>query len=116
MTLPVGLDRVLRDYEDAWRAGDEEALAALFTPDGFVRAAGGWIRGTRAIEAHHANAAGDLRLRALAYAQDGAVAYIVGAYGYGDEGAVSDRGAFVLALRRGPDGRWLIAADLDNGN
>ena len=34
--LPGELDRVLRDYEVAWRAGDEDALAALFTEDGFV--------------------------------------------------------------------------------
>ena len=25
-------------------------------------------------------------------------------------------GKFLLALRRGGDGRWLIAADLDNAN
>jgi ketosteroid isomerase-like protein len=36
----------------------------------------------------------------------------VGAYRYGD--AAQDTGKFVLALRRGPDGRWLIAADIDN--
>ncbi|HEX9632224.1 MAG TPA: hypothetical protein VGA02_07140 [Gemmatimonadales bacterium] len=36
----------------------------------------------------------------------------MGAYRYGD--AARDTGKFVLALRRGPDGRWLIAADIDN--
>lgn len=116
IALPQELERVLGDYERAWKAGDGESLAALFTRDGFVRADAGWIRGTGAIEARYANASGDLRLRALAYGQDGTVGYIVGAYGYGDEAAVSDRGTFVLALRRGPDGRWLIAADLDNSN
>jgi ketosteroid isomerase-like protein len=114
ITLPPELERVLRDYERAWAAGDGEALAALFTPDGFVRAEAGWIRGTAAITARYANAGGDLRLRALAYAESDAVGYIVGAYGYGDDAAVSDRGSFLLALRRSPDGRWLIAADLDN--
>lgn len=114
--LPPEFERVLRDYERAWQAGDAEALAALFTPDGFVRAESGWIRGSAAIAARYVNAGGDLRLRALAYAGSDAVGYIIGAYGYGDEAAVSDRGTFVLALRRGPDGRWLIAADLDHGN
>jgi ketosteroid isomerase-like protein len=104
----------LRDYERAWAAGDGDALAALFTPDGFVRAEAGWIRGTAAITARYANAGGDLRLRALAYADGETVGYIVGAYGYGESAAVSDRGSFVLALRRGPDGRWRIAADLDH--
>ena len=34
--LPPELDRVLRDYERAWRAGDAVALASLFAQDGFV--------------------------------------------------------------------------------
>ena len=114
IALPPELERVLRDYERSWAAGDGEALAALFTPDGFVRADAGWIRGTAAIEARYANASGDLRLRAVGYAQEETVGYIVGAYGYGDEANVPDRGTFLLALRRGPSGRWLIAADLDN--
>src|SRR3546814_2207834 len=36
VTLPPELDRVLRDYERAWRAGDAAALASLFTEDGFI--------------------------------------------------------------------------------
>jgi hypothetical protein len=114
--LPPELERVLRDYERGWQAGDGEALAALFTSDGFVRADQGWIRGAAAIAARYANAGGDLRLRALAYAESDTVGYIIGAYGYGDEAAVSDRGTFLLALRRGADGRWRIAADLDHSN
>ncbi|MFN8061568.1 MAG: hypothetical protein U0163_00985 [Gemmatimonadaceae bacterium] len=38
--------------------------------------------------------------------------YIVGGYRYPT--TVGAGGRFVLALRTGPDGRWLIAADLDN--
>ncbi|MGI9174910.1 MAG: YybH family protein, partial [Rhodothermales bacterium] len=40
ITLPPELDRVLRDYEQGWRDRDADALAALFTPDGFVLRAG----------------------------------------------------------------------------
>ncbi|HEX4935593.1 MAG TPA: hypothetical protein VFV33_20570, partial [Gemmatimonadaceae bacterium] len=29
-TLPAPLERVLRDYERGWRAGDARAVAALF--------------------------------------------------------------------------------------
>ena len=47
IVLPDELDRVLRDYERAWRAGDENALAALFTEDGFVPTGQGWVRGPR---------------------------------------------------------------------
>ena len=36
VSLPPELDRVLRDYERAWRGNDIPALVALFTDDGFV--------------------------------------------------------------------------------
>lgn len=114
--LPAELDRVLRDYERAWRAGDENALAALFTDDGFVPTGQGWVRGRDAIRSTYENSQGDLYLRALAHAVQDTVGYIVGAYGYGDAPPVADRGKFVLALRRARSGPWLIAADLDQSN
>ena len=114
--LPAELDRVLRDYEVAWKAGDAEALAALFTNDGFVSSRFGWLRGTEDITKKYANAGGDLRLRAHAYSEAETVAYIIGAYGYGDSAETQDRGKYVLALRKGDNGKWLIAADLDNSN
>src|SRR6185295_322327 len=115
VTLPPELDRVLRDYERAWRARDPAALAALFAEDGFVLASGrAPVRGRDAIRAAYAGAGGPLALRALAYATEGPVGYIIGAFGpaAGEE----DRGKFVLALRRGADGRWLITADMDNSS
>ncbi len=114
--LPPTLDRVLRDYERAWSGGDAAALAALFTEDGFVLQSNrAPIRGRAAIEAlYRGQAAGDLRLRALAFATSDSVGYIIGAYGYGE--APADRGKFTLTLRRGPDQRWLIASDMDNGS
>ena len=39
ISLPPAFDRVLRDYEAAWRDGDGQRLAALFTEDGFGRTA-----------------------------------------------------------------------------
>lgn len=114
--LPPGLDRVLRDYERAWEAGNAEALAALFTEDGFVGNRGGWIRGREGIREEYVRAGGPLRLRGLAYATDGDTGWIVGAYGYGEMADESDAGRFLLALRRAADGRWLIAADLDSSN
>jgi len=114
--LPPALDRVLRDYERAWGGGDAAALAALFTDDGFVLQSNrAPIRGRAAIEAlYRGQAGGDLRLRALAFATADSVGYIIGAYGYGE--APADRGKFTLTLRRGPDQRWLIASDMDNGS
>ena len=114
--LPAELDRVLRDYERAWSAGDAEALASLFTAAGHVSNPAGWIRGPDAIRQQYSNASGDLRLRAVHYALGDSVAFVVGAYGYGEGAATRDMGKFVLALERGTDGRWLIAADLDNTN
>jgi len=114
IVLPPELDRVLRDYERHWRAGDEQALAALFTADGFVPRGGGWVRGTDGIRKTYENFSGDLRLRALAFAVADTVGYIVGAYRYGE--AANDGGKFVLALRRAPGRPWLIAADIDQSN
>lgn len=114
--LPAPLDRVLRDYERAWRAADVAGLVALFTDDGFVlqpeRAP---ARGRMALaRVYQGQGGGDLRLRALAFGQSDSIAYIIGAYGYGKRPA--DMGKFTLALRRSPDGRWLIASDMDNAS
>lgn len=111
--LPPELDRVLREYEQHWQAGNAEALVALFTKDGFVARRGGWIRGQAGLRKALQNSSSDLRLRAVAYAIDERVGYIIGAYGYGNEPSVSDRGIFILTLRRNEGGRWFIAADLD---
>jgi uncharacterized protein (TIGR02246 family) len=114
VTLPPALDRVLRDYERAWRAGDASALAALFAEDGFVLQGGrAPVRGRMAIRAAYAGQGGaPLRLRALAAATADTVGYIIGTYGYGD--SPGDQGKFTLTLRRAPDGAWLIFSDMDN--
>lgn len=115
VTLPPALDRVLRDYEAAWRAGDAAALAALFTDDGFVLQGGQPpVRGRAAIQRAYAGQGGaPLALRALAGAAGDAVGYIIGAYGYGD--GRGDVGKFTLTLRK-VGGRWRIASDMDNLN
>ena len=78
--LPDALTRVLRDYEQAWRARDAAALAALFTEDGFVLSNGRPpVRGREAIRESYRNAGGPLFLRALAYSADGVTGYIIGA-------------------------------------
>ena len=116
VTLPPPLERVLRDYEHGWRSRDAAALAALFADDGFVLQPGKPpVRGRDAIRsAYTGDGGGALRLRALAYASEGSVGYIIGAYGYGDQ--PGDVGKFTLTLRRGANDRWLIMSDMDNGN
>lgn len=113
ITLPAALDRVLRDYEAAWEAGDGKRLSELFTTDGFALSNGIMpIRGRDGIAAWHTRPGGDLQLRAFAYATADSVGYIVGGYNYPN--SPGPGGKFLLALRRGPGGRWLIAADMDN--
>lgn len=113
--LPAELGRVLTDYEAAWRARDADALTALFAPDGFVMAPGGPpARGRDAIRAYYEGRGGPLSLRALAYAAEGDVGWIVGGYSAAPE--LPDGGKFTLTLRRGADRRWLIVTDMDNGN
>jgi uncharacterized protein (TIGR02246 family) len=114
ITLPVPLDRVLRDYEAAWRRGDAAALAALFAEDGFVLQSGrAPVRGRAAIQAAYTGQGGaPLQLRALAASVADTVGYIIGAYGYG--GTRGDEGKFTLTLRRRAAGPWLIVSDMDN--
>lgn len=115
ITLPPELARVLTDYEDAWQAKDEKALAALFAEDGFVLSGGRPpVRGRNQIENRYEGSGGLLALRALAYATEGAVGYIIG--GYARSVGEPDIGKFTLTLRKGSDGRWLIMSDMDNGN
>jgi ketosteroid isomerase-like protein len=113
--IPGELERVLRDYERYWSGGQEAELAALFVAEGLIVNGGSWIRGRSAIQEAYRDATGPLRLRAIEFAADGDVGYIVGAYGYGEFLPVEDRGMFVLTLRRDTSGRWLIVSDLDRG-
>ena len=114
--LPPDLDRVLRDYERAWRAGDAKAIASLFTEDGvLLQNNRPPIRGRSAIQAvYEGERGGPLRLRALAYAAGSTIGYIVGGYRYGD--APRDIGKFTLTLQRAPGKRWLISSDMDSMN
>ncbi len=115
--LPAELDRVLRDYERAWNAGDAAGLAALFADDGVILQSNQPpVRGRAAIEAAYAGQGpgGSLRLRAFAHAVSGTVGYVIGGYGFG--GGRRDAGKFTLALQRAADGRWMIFSDMDNTN
>ena len=113
VALPAEFDRVLRDYEAAWRDGDGTRLASLFIDDGFAVQNGSPIRrGKFAIAGGVTKPAGALQLTAFAYSSSGDVGYVVGGYRYPTTSGPGGR--FVLALKRGSDGRWLIAADLDN--
>jgi ketosteroid isomerase-like protein len=113
ISLPSAFERVLRDYEAAWRDGDGARLASLFTEDGFAVQSGSPMRrGRAAIAGGITRPGGTLQLTAFAYSSSGNVGYIVGGYRYPT--TVGAGGRFVLALRNGDDGRWVKAAQLDN--
>ena len=115
ITLPPELDRVLRDYEAAWTAKDATRLAKLFAEDGYVLPGGSPpVKGRAAIETYYTGHGGPLFLRAIAFATEGKVGYIIG--GYTGAAGSPDEGKFTLTLRKGSDGRWLINSDMDNSN
>ena len=111
--LPPELDRVLRDYERAWRAGDAVALASLFAEDGLLLQSNRPpIRGRASIQSEYNDLKGSpLRLRALAFTSADTIAFIIGGYDSDDHG---DIGKFTLTLQRSPGKPWLIYSDMEN--
>jgi ketosteroid isomerase-like protein len=114
-TLPTEFARVLRDYERAWQAKDAQRLSGLFAADGFVLSSGSPpVRGRSNIERHYAGSGGALALRAMAWAMQENVGYIVGEYA--QDATFANPGKFTLTLVRDDGHRWLIFSDMDNGN
>ena len=110
--LPAPLVRVLTDYESAWRARDGAALARLFADDRVVVPnACPPVKGRAAVERCYAGSGGPLSLRAMAYGEDGAIGYVIGAYT--SQQGEPDSGKFTLTLVKGDGGRWLIVSDMD---
>lgn len=116
VAIPPEVDALLRAYEKAWSARDVDGLAALFVADGLALPNGSApARGAAAIAAEYSkNAGGPLALRPLAFHQVQDLAYMVG--GFSQKAGQPDFGKFVLVLRKGSDGTWRIAADMDNMN
>ncbi|HET9377001.1 MAG TPA: nuclear transport factor 2 family protein [Chthoniobacterales bacterium] len=113
--LPVSLQHLLHDYEEAWQRHDAHALAKLFAVDGYVLADGSPpVKGRAEIERLYANAGGPLSLRAIAFAMEGNIGYIIG--GFARQEGEPDLGKFTLTLRRKTEGHWVIVSDMDNSN
>ncbi|GAA5020864.1 hypothetical protein GCM10011506_03930 [Marivirga lumbricoides] len=112
--IPVELQNVLTDYEMHWRAFNAEALAELFTEDGFILRPGREaVRGKDKIASAYKGSGGPLYLSAYAYEKSENIAFIVGGYRATEEG--TDGGKFTLTLKK-VDGVWKIFSDMDNGN
>jgi ketosteroid isomerase-like protein len=114
ITLPSEFARVLTDYEAAWKTGNAAALANLFAEDGYVLPQGQPpVKGRAAIQKLYTRNGSPLALRAIAFATQGYVGYIIG--GYGGAPGKPDDGKFTLTLRM-VNRRWLIVSDMDNSN
>lgn len=114
VALPPELNRVFRDYEQAWLAHDADALAALFAEDGFVLSNNRPAVGGRAgIRLAYATSGVGRSLRALSFSVADTIGYVIGVFS--PHAGQPDVGKFVLALRRDAGGPWQIAPDMDNG-
>lgn len=113
VTLPPEMDRVLRDYERHWAAGNEAGLAALFAEDALLLPSGfAAARGREGIQQAYEDVIVPVHLRALAYAADDSVGYVVGAYRF--DPMETESGKFIFALRRAAGGPWMISAEIEN--
>ena len=111
--LPAEFQRVLQDYEAAWQGHEAHALAQLFAEDGYVMAPGqSPIKGRNEIQRAYANAGGPLSLRAIAFASEGKLAYILGTFTR--HKGEPDLGKFTLILRKDAHDGWVIVSDMDN--
>jgi hypothetical protein len=72
------------------------------------------VRGRKQIERRYKESGGPLVLRAIAFATDGSVGFIIG--GFARKSGEPDIGKFTLTLRKDPGGPWLIMSDMDNSN
>ena len=110
ITLRPDLDRVLREFEHGWQAGDNKiALSQLFAEDGIFQWADDWIQGRLAIRMMLVGRAGGLRMRPQSFEADDRLGYIAGAYGFYRDTTWVDQGRYVLTLRRAAkDAPWRI--------
>jgi ketosteroid isomerase-like protein len=110
--LPPELRRVLDDYSTAWEARDAKALAALFAEGTtVVPNACAPVASRAEVETCYTGHGGPIDLRALDHGYSGGLAYIIGEYAEQPNDPAG--GKFVLTLKHGDDGRWLIVADMD---
>lgn len=111
--VPEEFETILRNYERGWAARDPEALAQLFTPNGFVlRPRHKPARGREAIVQSYTGVGGPLSLRPYAFEQGDSLGYMIG--GWASRTGETAVGKWVLILRKDNTGKWLIASDMDN--
>lgn len=112
--LPVDFQKTLTDYEHSWKTSNTQALARLFTKNGYVLTPDRPIvQGRSNIQKIYAQAGGNLFLEAHGYDIHGDIAYIIG--GYRSDKVSDPIGKFILILNK-VDQQWMIKADMDSRN
>ena len=109
VAMPSDVERLLREYEAAWRTGDAHALANLFTEDGYVLPPNGpQVEGRVSIEAHFQDVEGVITLEPDRVAIDDEVGSVGGRVRSGANSVET----FSFVLRRDAEGRWRIVSHL----
>ena len=110
--LPEDLARIVEQRAAHWN--DPEGLAALYTEDVLARMLEnpGWIAGRSAVARYLGTRfAAPYRLMPVSFRRAASTAEIAGYLTRGEGAAAKPFAYFLLALERGADGRWRIAAE-----
>jgi predicted TIM-barrel fold metal-dependent hydrolase len=112
VALPEDLSRLLREHEKGWN--DKAALAGLLTEDSlaFDSLEPLWVRGRDEVATFLSERfARAYRMTPVAYAVEGSTGYCAGYFTRGEGASIKHFGHFLLALKKGTDGTWRIAAE-----
>jgi uncharacterized protein (TIGR02246 family) len=123
-SLASAFAKSARDFEAAVARGDAAGVAALYTEDAILMppntpAAKGRAAIQEFFKGMFAQGARNLKLAQTAALGSGANGYEVGTYEF-DLGTatapIHDKGKYIVGMRRGADGKWLIANDIFNSD
>ena len=110
VTLPAELARLLEERARHWN--DRDGLLPLYTADAWVVTEDNWLRGREAVAEHLAGLfAKPHQVTPLAYGVQGSSAWVAGYFSRPDGERTRVFGKVLLALARGEDGAWRIAAE-----
>ena len=117
--------RRLAEWEAAANRKDASSIAALYTEDALLMPPNvPAVRGRAAVEAFFKGmfdqGARDAKLVQIGAAGSGGSGYAAGTYeftaGLVGTQAIHDKGKFITGMKRGADGKWLIAYDIFNSD
>lgn len=112
MELPADVRRLVHEREVHWN--DAAALAPLYVEDAVVRTTDnlGWVTGRKAAAAYLAGRfAAPFRMTAASFRRTANTSEVAGYLTRGERAAAKPFAYFLLALERGTDGSWRIAAE-----